>query len=149
MEEGDAGDGGLSVPQPTEYRRMLSWQLSHAQTAPVTTKSRKTQKKRERRREKDGGDSVASGDAARVDSVASSEEDEGVDGAGEFAYLVVNSEGEEEWYYSAPESPLDSGEEPWSGTCASRQAVESKARQYCLYIHPNIYHPTELQPFMH
>ena len=69
MEEGDAGDGGLSVPPPTEYRRMLSWQLSHAHTAPVTTKSRKKQKKRERRRERDGGDSVASGDAARVDSV--------------------------------------------------------------------------------
>ena len=93
------------VPPPTEYRRMLSWQLSHVQAVPVT-KAQKTQKKK---RIKRAGSSLSSNDAGRVDSYSIGDE-ESVEGEGEYAYLVVNSEGEEEWYYSAPESPPDSGD---------------------------------------
>ena len=99
---------GESLP-PTEYKRMLSWQLSHARDAPVVT-SRKRQKKLQKRKAK-------AGEAASApDHDCSSSEGEYAeqDGSG-YAYLVVNSEGEEEWYYSAPESPVESGDEPWDG----------------------------------
>ena len=113
----DEGEGSLAVPQrPTDYRRMLSWQLSHVQAAPAAN-ARRAQKERERRRKRRGNSSSSveagqEGSSECGDDREREEEDtEGSGGGGsegKFAYLVVNSEGEEECYYSAPESPLDS-----------------------------------------
>ena len=46
-------EGGLLAvpPRPTEYRRMLSWQLSQLQSAPVTNARRKEREKRRKRRQ--------------------------------------------------------------------------------------------------
>lgn len=107
---------GESAP-PAEFKRMLSWQLSHAREAPVVT-SRKRQKRLQKRKAK--AEEVAT---APDHECSSSSEGECAEQEGSgYAYLVVNSEGEEEWYYSAPESPVESGDEPWdgelnSGTC--------------------------------
>ena len=50
QEDQEGGDNGLLALWPlTEYRRMLSWQLSQLQPAPVTS-TRRAQKERERRK---------------------------------------------------------------------------------------------------
>ena len=82
---------------------MLSWQLSQLQSSPVTNARRRA---REKRRKRSG--------AGEVESSGCSDAKEGEDHVdegdcgeeGDFVYLVVNSDGEEECYYSAPESPL-------------------------------------------
>ena len=102
----DAEEGTAPALPPTEYRRMLSWQLSQVSREPVR-KSRKTQKESERRRERQIPDLTASVTGSR-NGAGSSEGDEEEEEDEEYAYLVINSEGEEECYYSAPESPLDS-----------------------------------------
>ena len=104
QEDQEGGGDGLLAP-PTEYRRMLSWQLSQLQPAPVTS-TRRAQKERERRRKRSSNAEVD--DIQSSGDIAGEEEEEDAEERGEdggFAYLVVNSDGEEECYYSAPESP--------------------------------------------
>ena len=105
QEDQEGGGDGLLAP-PTEYRRMLSWQLSQLQPAPVTS-TRRAQKERERRRKCSSNAEVddiqSSGDIAGEEEEEEDAEERGEEGG--FAYLVVNSDGEEECYYSAPESP--------------------------------------------
>ena len=83
---------GLSVP--TEFKRMLSWQLSQARDAPVTRSKKKARKKPK----------PSTGEEEEEGSPLPSDDDD-------FMYIVVNSEGEEEVYFSAPESPLSSDSE--------------------------------------
>ena len=81
---------------PTEFKRMLSWQLSQVQSSPVFSRSKKRDKKRKQ--------------SAAEPEDCDSDDDIGAydDTYGSYAYIVVNSDGEEEVYYSAPESPLGS-----------------------------------------
>ena len=93
------GDGLLAL------RRMLSWQLSQLQPAPVTS-TRRAQKEREKRRKCSSnaqGDYIQSSEDIVWEEEEEDAEERGEDGG--FTYLVVNSDGEEECYYSAPESP--------------------------------------------
>ena len=92
---------------PTDFKRMLSWQLSQVRDVPVSTSRRKQRKRKAR----EVGVASPPGCGLRHPCSDDDEEEEEEEGRGGFAYLVVNSEDEEEWYYSAPESPLESGDE--------------------------------------
>ena len=79
---------------PTEFKRMLSWQLSQVQSSPIFSRSKKRAKRRKQSAvEPQDYDSDSETDACNY---------------GSYAYIVVNSDGEEEMYYSAPESPVSS-----------------------------------------
>lgn len=70
-----------------EFKRMLSWELSTPREEPPK-KPKKTKRKRQEPKESD----------------SNSEEDD-------IEYVTINSGGEEEKYYPAPESPLNSDED--------------------------------------
>ncbi len=97
----EAEDGFLSTP-PTEFKRMLSWQLS--QPRKVAVRRRKAKKERKQSWEGEGVEDEG-GSRRGLDSPVDDEDFE------DSVYFVVNSEGEEEAYYSAPESPLGSEDE--------------------------------------
>ena len=85
---------------------MLSWQLSQVQSSPVYSRSKKSAKKRKQ--------SAAQSDDYEASLELDSDDDiSAYDDVtyGSYAYIVVNSDGEEEVYYSAPESPLSSEDE--------------------------------------
>ena len=87
------------------YNIYISWQLSQLQPAPVTS-TRRAQKEREKRRKCSSnaqGDYIQSSEDIVWEEEEEDAEERGEDGG--FTYLVVNSDGEEECYYSAPESP--------------------------------------------
>ena len=111
-------EGGLlaAPPRPTEYRRMLSWQLSQLQSAPVTNaRGREREKRKRRKRSSNGAGEVESGGCSDAKEGEDHVDEGGCGEEGGFVYLVVNSDGEEECYYSAPESPLgseDDGKSP-------------------------------------
>ena len=108
MEAPDGEGGDLLDPRPpTEYRRMLSWQLSHVRPSPAANPRRARKEREKRRKRLEGGAPESSDDDGDREETGEGDE-EGSGDADTFAYLVVNSEGEEECYYSAPESPLDS-----------------------------------------
>ena len=116
---------------------MLSWQLSQLQSAPATNQ-RRGQKDRERRRRRSsneaGGEEEGVGpsdDIAGEDGGDSGECGEEGREEGGFAYLVVNSDGEEECYYSAPESPSLSEDD---GKRLSCRAL-SLAAEFCVKRH--------------
>ena len=92
-------EGALLAP-PTEFKRMLSWQLSQVQSGPVFSRSKKSTKKRKQ-------------SAAQSEELDSDDDITAYDDVtyGSYAYIVVNSDGEEEVYYSAPESPLRSDDD--------------------------------------
>ena len=86
---------------PIEFKRMLSWQLSAPTASPITKRKRKKKKQRE--------DPVTDLPLLGVDGPLSDEDNQvDDDKTAEYAYIYVNSDGEEEVYYSAPESPLTS-----------------------------------------
>ena len=115
MEAKEREGGLLAAPsRPMEYRRMLSWQLSQLQSSPVTNARRREREKRRK---------CSSRGAGEVESGGCSDAKEGEDHVdegdyeeeGDFINLIVNSDREEECYYSAPESPLgseDDGKSP-------------------------------------
>ena len=99
---------------PVEFKRMLSWQLSTPTNVP--SESRKQRKKRSKEARQltsdDPHPSLEGEGAVRSDE----EQLDFPDGDGEgeiteYAYVYINSDGEEEVYYSAPESPLTSEDE--------------------------------------
>lgn len=106
----------LEAP-PVEFKRMLSWQLSSPTVAPSNAKKQKRKKSKEARKPALSGneefgslgddETYVRSDEEQVD-YSSADVDER---AGEYAYIYVNSDGEEEVYYSAPESPLTSEDE--------------------------------------
>ncbi len=87
-----AQDDLLSVGLPVEFKRMLSWQLSAPSLFPV-----KKQKKKRQGSLPHGSDS-----------------EEGGESDFDYGVVVVNSDGENEVYYSAPESPVSSDSEQGS-----------------------------------
>ena len=103
----------LAAP-PVEFKRMLSWQLSSPTVAPSNAKKRKRKKSKEVRKPTLFGDEEF-GSLGDDETYVSSDEEQvdcSVDErADEYAYIYVNSEGEEEVYYSAHESPLTSEDE--------------------------------------
>ena len=104
-----AADGeGVLLAAPVEFKRMLSWQLSMPSSAPTTKRKRRRKKSREAQRLNTSHDSTQSGDEDQelVDFVPDDDEI-----TTEYAYILVNSDGEEEIYYSAPESPLTSDDD--------------------------------------
>lgn len=91
----------LAAP-PTDFKRMLSWQLSSAASVPLK------KKKKKKKQTQDGHESLTYTDDSDIgsefdDLITSDPEDNSEYG---YAYVVVNSDGEEEVYFSAPESPL-------------------------------------------
>ena len=108
MEGGDEGAGLLAAP--VEFKRMLSWQLSTPSSAPVV--------KRRRRRKKSEEAQMFSTSINDPTQSPEDEDEELIDFApdgdevtADYAYIFVNSDGEEEVYYSAPESPLASDDD--------------------------------------
>ena len=106
----------LAAP-PFEFKRMLSWQLSSPTVAPSNAKKRKRKKIKEVRKPTLFGDEESASFGEDEPYVCSDEEQvdcssvEGDERADEYAFIYVNSDGEEEVYYSAQESPLTSGDE--------------------------------------
>lgn len=99
-----ANEEGRLLAAPIEFKRMLSWQLSA-----TTDVSSSRKKKRKRKKSREAGNLDQGRDELEGEPVQESE-DELTDGISttEYAYVYVNSDGEEEMYYSAPESPLTS-----------------------------------------
>ena len=86
---------------PIEFKRMLSWQLSASTASPIAKRKRKKKKQRE--------DPVTDSPLLGADGPLSDEDNQvDDDKTAEYAYIYVNSDGDEEVYYSAPESPLTS-----------------------------------------
>ena len=88
---------------PVDFRRMLSWQLSMP-SGPPTAKRKQRKKTRYEAQKSSTFDDL---------SLLEDESQESVDFTlcgdeeiAECAYIYVNSDGEEDVYYSAPESPL-------------------------------------------
>ena len=81
---------------PTDFKRMLSWQLSHP-----LERSSKARKKKGNQKRKGPDPVIHPPTQSPPGSDSSSPEDCG----SSFAYITVNSDGEEELYFSAPESP--------------------------------------------
>lgn len=94
-------EGGLLCAPPTDFKRMLSWKLSGP---PVSSSKKKTKrgKKQLLRDEK-----ALSNQQTLLDDDFDSFDDDFSD-LDSYEYVVVNSEGEEEVYFSAPESPMSS-----------------------------------------
>lgn len=113
-----SAEGGFLSAPPTEFKRMLSWQLSQPRVVPVKRKKQKA--KRARKQSGEGEEpEVETGSGRGQDS------DEDLEA---FAYVVVNSEGEEEAYYSAPESPVSSEDETTSFVDDSTSTPPSSER---------------------
>ena len=90
---------------PIEFKRMLSWQLS----APRPTASPITKRKRKKKKKLLSENPVTDSPLLGADGPLSDEDNEvDDDKTAEYAYIYVNSDGDEEVYYSAPESPLTS-----------------------------------------
>ena len=85
----------LQLP-PTGFQRMLSWQLSQV---PDYTQSESVMNKKYKRRKKQKEDTDIE---QHVDFSSTEKKQE---------YIVINSDGEEDIYYSAPETPITSEEE--------------------------------------
>ena len=101
----EAGEGAGPLAAPVEFKRMLSWQLSMPSSAPATKRKRRRKKSQEVQKlstSQESGDE----DQELVDFAHDGDEI-----TAEYAYIYVNSDGEEEIYYSAPESPLTSDED--------------------------------------
>ena len=90
-----AEDTLSELAPPVEFRRMLSWQLSTPSTVPVKKK----------RKKKARGETTALVDCGDSDSEEPGDEEYN------YTVVVVNSDGEEEVYYSAPESPVFSDDD--------------------------------------
>jgi len=103
-------DGLLCTP-PTEFKRMLSWQLSRPHDIPVSSSKKKVKK---RKKQGLGSEEVRS---LLSDELSPLGDDDSDQFGGDFSdldcfgYIVLNSEGEEEVYFSAPESPLLSSDD--------------------------------------
>ena len=101
----ESGEGAGPLAAPVEFKRMLSWQLSMPSSAPATKRKRRRKKSQEVQKlstSQESGDE----DQELVDFAHDGDEI-----TAEYAYIYVNSDGEEEIYYSAPESPLTSDED--------------------------------------
>ena len=85
----------LQLP-PTGFQRMLSWQLSQV---PDYTQSESVMNKKYKRRKKQKENTDIE---QHVDFSSTEKKQE---------YIVINSDGEEDVYYSAPETPITSEEE--------------------------------------
>ena len=85
----------LQLP-PTGFQRMLSWQLSQV---PDYTQSELVMNKKSKRRKKR---KESTDIEQHVDFSCTGKKQE---------YIVINSDGEEDIYYSAPETPITSEEE--------------------------------------
>ena len=99
-------EGGLLCAPPTEFKRMLSWQLSRAHNIPVSSSKKKVKK---RKKQDLGGEEVQSLLSDEPSSLGDDDFQQFDDDFSDldcYGYIVVNSEGEEEVYFSAPESPL-------------------------------------------
>ena len=94
---------------PFEFRRMISWQLSQVQEQleSYSTSHKKQKRRKHKLSDKTDGDSLEI-IPKQPDTTDSWDESKHHDTTG---YLVVNSDGEEEMFYSAPESPVTSEDE--------------------------------------
>ena len=88
---------------PVEFKRMLSWQLSTPSSAPTTKRKRRRKKNQEAQMLSTSRDPTQSGDDDQ-ELVDFAPDDDEITAK----YIFVNSDGEEETYYSALESPLTS-----------------------------------------
>ena len=95
--------------RPFEFRRMISWQLSQVQEQLESSSTYRKKQKRHKHKlsDKTDEDSVEL-ISKQPDTTNSWDESKHHDTTG---YLVVNSDGEEEVFYSAPESPVTSEDE--------------------------------------
>ena len=109
-------DNFLSPPRKPSggYQRMISWELSQVQDyLTEVTKPQKKNKKRAPSKPTDKNEL----DFETINLVGG---EEGVAG-----YLVTNSDGEEELYYSAPQSPLISDDDDDAVTESSLNQFDS------------------------
>ena len=107
MEGGD--EGARLLAAPVEFKRMLSWQLSTPSSAPVAKRRRRRKKSQEAQKLSTSNDPTQSPgdeDEELIDFAPDGDEI-----TANYAYIFVNSDGEEEIYYSAPGSPLTSDDE--------------------------------------
>ena len=118
LEEVD-GESLLSVP-PTGFKRMLSWQLSQVQEHEYG-REKKREKKKKKNRKRSSEEQWTAWAGGGEQCLAEPEDEsplEGEDESGD-GEVAVDSEGEEEMFYSAPESPLSSDELEPDSTVAS------------------------------
>lgn len=94
-------EGGLLCAPPTDFKRMLSWKLS----GPPVSSSKKKAKRGKKQLLRD--EQALSNQQTLLDDDFDSFDDDFSD-LDSYEYVVVNSEGEEEVYFSAPESPMSS-----------------------------------------
>ena len=105
--EADDREGLLVAP--VEFKRMLSWQLSTpSSSVPATKRKRKRKKTQEAHKLSSSHVPAQSGEEDQEVVDFASDDDEIT---ADYAYILVNSDGEEEIYYSAPESPLTSDDD--------------------------------------
>ena len=109
--------------RPFEFRRMISWQLSQVperlESSSISCKKQKHHKhKLSDKTDEDSLELISK----QPDTTDSWDESKHHDITG---YLVVNSDGEEEVFYSAPESPVTSEDEENMSNKLSEVAVKS------------------------
>ena len=105
----EANDREGLLVAPVEFKRMLSWQLSTpSSSVPATKRKRKRKKTQEAHKLSSSHVPAQSGEEDQEVVDFASDDDEIT---ADYAYILVNSDGEEEIYYSAPESPLTSDDD--------------------------------------
>ena len=126
------------APPPPSFQRMLSWQLS--QVVDYTADNKKTKKKkRKKSRNEDNLPSPATtplSDTTDTPSFTDQQSDNG--------YTVTNSDGEDEVYYSAPETPYtssDSDEDDMATTTSSVSSLPTATESLDSYL--TDYHKTK------
>ena len=98
-----AENSGEGLIPPPHFQRMLSWRLSQVVDYSQTATTARKEKKKKRKESKDKGQRKFLPDPTMLDtdSAAVSPPDK----QPKEGYIVTNSDGEEEVYYSAPETP--------------------------------------------
>ena len=126
--EADCREGVL-LAAPVEFKRMLSWQLSTPSRAPTTKRKQKRKKSQEAKRQSTSDDPLQSGDDSEDQDLVDFAPD-GDEITADYAYIYVNSDGEEEIYYSAPESPLTSEDDtPPSKDAMNLHALQAQVQE--------------------
>ena len=98
-----AENSGEGLIPPPHFQRMLSWRLSQVVDYSQTATTARKEKKKKRKESKDKGQRKLLPDPTMLDtdSAAVSPSDK----QPKEGYIVTNSDGEEEVYYSAPQTP--------------------------------------------
>lgn len=117
----ESEDGLLCAP-PTDFKRMLSWKLS----GPPVSSSKKKTKRGKKQLLRD--EQALSNQQTLLDDHDFDSFDDDFSDLDSYEYIVVNREGEEEVYFSAPESPMSSDNDVDDVTTTSSDWLAANVR---------------------